>query len=51
MKTYRLDPKNPPRLTAEQQRRLDRTPIDYSDIPELDEQFFARAQRAMSGEH
>ena len=32
MKTYRLDPKNPPRLTDEEERRLDETPIDYSDI-------------------
>ena len=35
MKRYRLDPKNPPRLTPEEVRRLDETPIDYSDIPPL----------------
>lgn len=45
--TYRLDPKNPRRLTPEEARRLDETPIDYSDIPPLDEQFFTRA-RAMT---
>jgi hypothetical protein len=44
MKTYRLDPKNPPRLTDEEARRLDETPIDYSDIPELGDEFFSRAK-------
>ena len=42
---YRLDPNNPPRLTAEEERRLERTPIDYSDIPKLDQQFFSTAKR------
>jgi len=40
---YRLDPKNPRRLTEEEKKRLDETPIDYSDIPELDDNFFRRA--------
>jgi hypothetical protein len=44
MKTYRLDPKNPPRLTDEEERRLDETPIDYSDIPKLGDEFFSRAK-------
>ena len=44
MKNYRPDPNNPVRLTAEQQKRLDETPIDYSDIPELDNDFFERAR-------
>jgi hypothetical protein len=35
IKRYRLDPKNPPRLTDDEARRLDKTPIDYSDIPPL----------------
>jgi uncharacterized protein (DUF4415 family) len=40
---YRLDPKNPRRLTEEEKKRLDKMPIDYSDIPELDDDFFRRA--------
>jgi len=47
MKRSRLDPKNPPRLTAEEARRLDRMKdedIDYSDIPELGDEFFSRAK-------
>ena len=43
-KHYRLDPKNPPQLTEEEARRLDETPIDYSNIPELDDEFFSRAK-------
>ena len=35
MKRYRLDPKNPRQLTPAEARRLDRMPIDYSDIPPL----------------
>jgi hypothetical protein len=45
MKNYRLDPKNPPQLTPEEARRLDETPIDYSDIPPLGDEFFTKAQR------
>jgi hypothetical protein len=40
---HRLDPKNPPQLTPEQERRLDETPIDYSDTPELGDEFFTKA--------
>jgi hypothetical protein len=45
---YRLDPKNPRLLTDEEARRLDEAAIDYSDIPELGDEFFSRAQRAMT---
>lgn len=44
MKRFKLDPKNPPEMTAEQLKRLDEMPIDYSDIPELDEEFFKNAK-------
>jgi len=40
---YRPDPKNPRRMTEEEQRRLDEAPIDYSDIPELGDEFFTKA--------
>jgi uncharacterized protein (DUF4415 family) len=40
---YRPDPNNPVRLTEAEKKHLDETPIDYSDIPELDEDFFRRA--------
>ena len=43
VKRYRPDPKNPRRLTDEEQRRLDEAPIDYSDIPELGDEFFTKA--------
>lgn len=43
IKTYQLDPKKPRQLTPAELRRLDATPIDYSDIPELDDSFFTRA--------
>jgi hypothetical protein len=43
MTDYRLDPKNPRRLTPEEARRLDETPIDYSDIPPLGDEFFSQA--------
>jgi uncharacterized protein (DUF4415 family) len=46
MKSFRLDPKNPPKLTRSQVERLDRmtdADIDYSDIPPLDDEFFAKA--------
>jgi uncharacterized protein (DUF4415 family) len=44
MKHYRPDPNNPVRLNSEELRRLDETPIDYSDIPELDDEWFERAR-------
>jgi uncharacterized protein (DUF4415 family) len=46
IKRYRLDPKKPLRLTAAELRRLDAKPIDYSDIPPLDETFFKKAAAA-----
>jgi hypothetical protein len=45
MKRYQLDPKNLRQLTPEEERRLDATPIDYSDIPPLDDEFFETATR------
>jgi uncharacterized protein (DUF4415 family) len=43
MKNYRLDPKKPRQLTPAEARRLDATPIDYSDIPPLGDEFFIKA--------
>jgi hypothetical protein len=43
-KRYRLDPDKPRQLTPEEAKRLDATPIDYSDIPPLDDEFFSRAK-------
>lgn len=45
MKRYRLNPKKPRQLTPAEQRRLDAIPIDYSDIPPLDDEFFKKAQQ------
>jgi uncharacterized protein (DUF4415 family) len=46
MKRYRLDPKKPRQLTPEEQERLDKARIDYSDIPPLGDEFFAKAKQA-----
>jgi uncharacterized protein (DUF4415 family) len=46
MKRYRLDPKKPRELTPEETRRLAKTPVDYSDIPPLGDEFFSQAKRA-----
>jgi uncharacterized protein (DUF4415 family) len=46
MKRYRLDPKKLRRLTPAEARRLDATRIDYSDIPPLGDEFFAKATAA-----
>jgi len=46
MKSYRLDPRKPRQLTPAEARRLDATPIDYSDIPPLGDEFFAKATAA-----
>ena len=43
MKRYRLDQKTPRQLTPVEARRLDRAAIDYSEIPELGTEFFAKA--------
>jgi uncharacterized protein (DUF4415 family) len=42
MKRYRLDPKKPKQLNPKEERRLEATPIDYSEIPPLDDQFFKK---------
>jgi uncharacterized protein (DUF4415 family) len=46
MKRYRLDPDKPRQLTPAEARRLDEIPIDYSDIPPLGDDFFAKATAA-----
>ena len=46
MKRYQLDPKNPRQLTEQEQRKLDATRIDYSDIPPLGDEFFSKAKQA-----
>ena len=51
MKRYRLDPENPPQLTPEEARRLDETPIDYSDSPLFGEDWIAALLLAMVIEH
>jgi uncharacterized protein (DUF4415 family) len=38
---FRLDPDRPPELTPAQAKRLAAIPIDYTDIPELPEDFWA----------
>ena len=43
MKRYRLDPKQPHHLTPAEARRLNAIPVDYSDIPPLGDEFFAKA--------
>jgi uncharacterized protein (DUF4415 family) len=46
IKRYQLDPKNPPQLAESDLARIDRMrddEIDYSEIPELDEEFFKAA--------
>jgi len=43
MKRYKLDPKKPRKLTPAEARRLKKTAIDYSDIPPLGDEFFAKA--------
>jgi uncharacterized protein (DUF4415 family) len=43
MKRYRIDAEPPRQLSSAEARKLDATPIDYSDIPPLGKEFFARA--------
>ena len=43
VKRYRPDPKKPRQLTPAETRRLDKMPIDYSDIPELSDAFLKQA--------
>ena len=43
---FHLDPENPPKMPASYLERIDRmtdADIDYSDIPELDDEFFKNA--------
>jgi hypothetical protein len=42
----RLNPDTPRRLTVAERERLAKARIDYSDIPELGEAFFATAKQA-----
>jgi uncharacterized protein (DUF4415 family) len=44
MKRYRLNPKKLRQLTAAEARRINTAPIDYSDIPPLSDEFFAKAR-------
>jgi uncharacterized protein (DUF4415 family) len=46
IKRYKLNPKKPRKLTPAEARRLDKVPIDYSDIPPLGNDFFAKATAA-----
>lgn len=41
---FSLDPAKPPKLTAVEAARLDAAPIDYSDIPELPDEFWDAPQ-------
>src|SRR5271157_233305 len=41
---YTLDPNKPYKMIAAEKKRLDETPIDYSDIPELSDDFFRNAK-------
>lgn len=46
MKRYRPNPQKPRKLTPTEARRLEATPIDYSDIPPLTDEFFTKAMEA-----
>ncbi len=46
MKRYRLDPQKHRQLTSAEARWLDAAPVDYSDIPPLGDEFFAKAAAA-----
>jgi uncharacterized protein (DUF4415 family) len=46
MKRFRLDPRNPPRLSTAQAKRLAKARVNYADIPPLSDDFFARAIQA-----
>jgi uncharacterized protein (DUF4415 family) len=39
---FRLDPAQPPTLTPEAQAQIEARPIDYSDIPELPDDFWTQ---------
>lgn len=44
MKRYRLDPKKPRQLSRPEAHRMEAAPIDYSEIPALGDDFFAKAR-------
>lgn len=45
MKNFTLDPNNPPKLTAEQEKLLDKgDDMPDNDIPELDDDYFRHAK-------
>jgi len=44
IKRFKFDPRNVPEMTAAQLKRMDEMPIDYSDIPELTDDFFKNAK-------
>jgi uncharacterized protein (DUF4415 family) len=46
MKRFELDPEKLPKLSPAQTRRLEAAPIDYSEIPELGDAFFAKVKEA-----
>jgi uncharacterized protein (DUF4415 family) len=46
MVRYTLDPNKPYKMTDAEKKRLKETPIDYSDIPELTDDFFKNAKIA-----
>lgn len=46
MKRFELDPNTLPQLSKAQARHLEAMPIDYSDIPELGDEFFRKAAAA-----
>ncbi len=46
MKRYRLDPAKVRKLTPAEARRLGAAPLDYSGIPPLGDEFFAKARVA-----
>lgn len=46
MRRFRLDPKKPRQLTSAEAVRLDETPIDYSDIPPLGDEFLTKVAAA-----
>ena len=49
MKKFTLDPNNPPKLTEEQEKALNKTEhTPCKDCPELDEEFFRRARKLRS---
>jgi uncharacterized protein (DUF4415 family) len=44
---FQLDPAHPPQLTPAQAKRLETLPIDYSDIPEVPDDFWQQHPPAL----